>query len=77
MTHIGTSNGLDLILEAEGDTPTRYRLSEQADVLMLIYLLGPPELIHVLSRLGYAVTLEDLATTVDTAAPGPAGPIPG
>jgi beta-phosphoglucomutase family hydrolase len=61
----GNIERLDLILEAEGDTPTRYRLSKQADVLMLIYLLGPPELIHVLSRLGYAVTLEELARAVD------------
>lgn len=61
----GNIERLDLILEAEGDTPTRYRLSKQADVLMLIYLLGPPELIHVLARLGYSVTLENLATAVD------------
>lgn len=61
----GNIERLDLILEAEGDTPNRYRLSKQADVLMLIYLLGPAELIQVLSRLGYAVTLEDLARAVD------------
>jgi trehalose/maltose hydrolase-like predicted phosphorylase len=35
---------LDLILEAEGDTPNRYKLSKQADTLMLFYLLSAEEL---------------------------------
>jgi trehalose/maltose hydrolase-like predicted phosphorylase len=56
---------LDLILEAEGDTPNRYRLSKQADVLMLLYLLGPTELVDTLARLSYSVTAEDLARTAD------------
>ena len=30
---------LDRILEAEYDTPNRYQVSKQADVLMLFYLL--------------------------------------
>ncbi|MGZ4586627.1 MAG: HAD-IA family hydrolase [Mycobacteriaceae bacterium] len=34
----GNTERLDLILEAEGDSPNRYRLSKQADVLMLVYL---------------------------------------
>ena len=61
----GNIERLDLILESEGDSTNRYRLSKQADVLMLIYLLGPIELVHVLSRLGYPVTTEDLAHTID------------
>ena len=40
----GDIGRLDRILEAEGDTPNRYRLSKQADVLMLFYLLSPGEL---------------------------------
>ena len=44
---------LDRILEAEGDTPNRYRLSKQADVLMLFYLLSAEELGQIISRLGY------------------------
>lgn len=36
---------LDRILEAEGDTPNRYKASEQADALMLFYLLSPEELL--------------------------------
>jgi trehalose/maltose hydrolase-like predicted phosphorylase len=31
---------LDLILEAEGESPNRYKLSKQADVLMLFYLFS-------------------------------------
>ncbi|MCO6439917.1 MAG: beta-phosphoglucomutase family hydrolase [Nitrococcus mobilis] len=45
---------LDLILEAEGDTPNRYKLSKQADVLMLFYLFSAEALIEQLNRLGYA-----------------------
>lgn len=61
----GNIGRLDLILEAEGDSTNRYRLSKQADVLMLIYLLGLDGLIDMLGGLGYDVTPEDLAQTVD------------
>ena len=61
----GNIGRLDLILEAEGDTTLRYRLSKQADVLMLLYLLGPEGLISQLDRLGYPATVETLARTVD------------
>ena len=44
---------LDRILEVEGDTTNRYRLSKQADVLMLFYLLSADELYELLDRLGY------------------------
>jgi trehalose/maltose hydrolase-like predicted phosphorylase len=49
----GNVGRLDLILEAEGDTTNRYKLAKQADVLMLIYLLGPDGLAEMLRRLGY------------------------
>jgi len=61
----GNIGRLDLILEAEGDTTNRYKLAKQADVLMLLYLLGPDQLLVRLARLGYAVTHADLARTVD------------
>ena len=35
-----TSSRLDRILEAEGDSANRYKVSKQADVLMLFYLLS-------------------------------------
>jgi alpha,alpha-trehalase len=44
---------LDRILEAEGDSPNRYQLTKQADVLMLFYLLSADELEELLSRLAY------------------------
>jgi HAD superfamily hydrolase (TIGR01509 family) len=56
---------LDLILEAEGDSTNHYRLAKQADTLMLLYLLGEEELVAFLGRLGYDVTSEELARTVD------------
>jgi trehalose/maltose hydrolase-like predicted phosphorylase len=45
---------LDRILEAEADSTNRYRLSKQADVLMLFYLLSADELRGLLDRLGYS-----------------------
>jgi trehalose/maltose hydrolase-like predicted phosphorylase len=45
---------LDRILEAEGDSTNRYKVSKQADVLMLFYLLSADELNGLLERLGYA-----------------------
>jgi alpha,alpha-trehalase len=57
---------LDRILEAEGDTPNRYKLSKQADVLMLFYLLSSQELSAVFERLGYAFDpQEDVRRNVD------------
>ncbi|MAM53425.1 beta-phosphoglucomutase family hydrolase [Leucobacter sp. wl10] len=61
----GNIGRLDLILEAEGDTTNRYRLAKQADVIMLLYLLGPSELMATLGRLGYPADQNLLARTVD------------
>jgi trehalose/maltose hydrolase-like predicted phosphorylase len=44
---------LELILEAEGDSANRYKLSKQADVLMLFYLFSAEELGGLFARLGY------------------------
>jgi alpha,alpha-trehalase len=44
---------LDRILEAEGDSPNRYKLSKQADVLMLFYLLSADELEELFKGLNY------------------------
>ncbi|MET4591414.1 HAD-IA family hydrolase [Arthrobacter sp. 754] len=61
----GNIERLDLILEAEGDSTNRYRLAKQADVLMLLYVLGEKELTDSLARLGYEVSAAQLAGTVD------------
>jgi trehalose/maltose hydrolase-like predicted phosphorylase len=49
----GNIRRLDRILEADGDSPNRYKASKQADVLMLFYLLSADELRGLLDRLGY------------------------
>jgi alpha,alpha-trehalase len=48
----GDIQRLDRILEAEDDTPNRYKASKQADVLMLLYLLSFEALQEVFGRLG-------------------------
>jgi alpha,alpha-trehalase len=49
----GDIQRLDRILEAEDDTPNRYKVSKQADVLMLFYLFSAEELERLFDRLGY------------------------
>jgi len=48
----GDIQRLDRILEAEGDTPNRYKASKQADVLMLFYLFSAEELEALFEQLG-------------------------
>ncbi|MDZ7749229.1 MAG: glycosyl hydrolase family 65 protein [Halofilum sp. (in: g-proteobacteria)] len=50
----GDIHRLDRILEAEGDSPNRYKASKQADVLMLFYLFSAEELRMLFEHLGYA-----------------------
>jgi alpha,alpha-trehalase len=61
----GDIHRLDRILEAEGDTPNRYKVSKQADVLMLFYLFSADELRELFERLGYELTPETKARTVE------------
>jgi alpha,alpha-trehalase len=56
---------LDRLLEAEGNSPNRYKLAKQADVLMLLFLLSRTELRELLAGLGYQVSDEQLERTVD------------
>jgi alpha,alpha-trehalase len=49
----GNIQRLDLILEAEGNDPNRYKLSKQPDVLMLFFLFSAEELHVLFERLGY------------------------
>lgn len=49
----GDIQRLDRILEAEGKSPNDYKLSKQADVLMLFYLLSTEELQLLFEQLGY------------------------
>lgn len=56
---------LDRILEAEGDSPNRYKLSKQADVLMLFYLFSSEELRELFEHLGYAFDPDMIPRTVE------------
>jgi trehalose/maltose hydrolase-like predicted phosphorylase len=49
----GKIQRLDRILRAEDDDPGRYKLSKQADVVMLFYLFSDDELSRLFERLGY------------------------
>jgi alpha,alpha-trehalase len=61
----GDIHRLDRILEAEGDSTNRYKLSKQADVLMLFFLLSPTELHDIFEQLGYPLDEERLARNID------------
>ncbi|NBC94978.1 MAG: glycoside hydrolase family 65 protein [Deinococcus-Thermus bacterium] len=56
---------LDRILEAENDTPNRYKVSKQADVLMLFYLLTADELREIFDRLGYPFEHATIPNNID------------
>ena len=56
---------LDRILEAEGDTPNRYKASKQADVLMLFYLFSSEELSGLFQQLGYPFEYETIPGDID------------
>lgn len=49
----GDIHRLDRILNAEGDSTNRYKVSKQADVLMLFYLLSEERLAGIFEHLGY------------------------
>jgi trehalose/maltose hydrolase-like predicted phosphorylase len=60
----GNIQRLDLILEAENDSANRYKLSKQADVLMLFYLFSSEELRELFARLGYPFEYETIPKNV-------------
>ncbi len=55
---------LDLILEAENDSANSYKLSKQADVLMLFYLFSSEELEELLTRLDYPINADTIPKSV-------------
>jgi trehalose/maltose hydrolase-like predicted phosphorylase len=61
----GNLGRLDLILNAEGGSTNNYRLSKQADVLMLLYLFSAEELRGILADLGYPLPPQAVVRTVD------------
>ena len=61
----GSIQRLDRILRAEGDTPDRYRVSKQADALMLFFLFSEDELREIFARLGYPYPDDTLRRNLD------------
>ena len=61
----GDIQRLDRILEAEGDSPNRYKLSKQADVVMLFYLFSTEELRALFEHMGHALDDEALKRNVE------------
>ncbi len=60
----GDIHRLDRILESEGDTPNRYKVSKQADVLMLFYLFSADELRVLFERMGYRLEPDTIPKNV-------------
>jgi alpha,alpha-trehalase len=61
----GDIQRLDRVLEAEGDTPNRYKVSKQADVLMLFYLFSSEELSALFERLGYPFDADTIPKNIE------------
>lgn len=61
----GYTMRLDRILEAENDSPNRYKCSKQADVLMLFYLFSAEELSEIFQRLNYSFDYETIPKNID------------
>ncbi|MDZ7721316.1 MAG: trehalose-phosphatase [candidate division KSB1 bacterium] len=61
----GNIHRLDRILEAEDDSPDRYKVSKQADVLMLFYLLSADELRHLFDRLDLPFSYETIPNNIE------------
>ena len=63
-TRYGNIQRLDLILEGEDDSANRYKLSKQADVLMLFYLFSAEEIAGLFDRLGYPFEYETIPRNI-------------
>ena len=60
----GDIHRLDRILEAEGEDPNAYKVSKQADVLMLPFLFSAEVLQQTFEQLGYAFNRADIPRLV-------------
>jgi trehalose/maltose hydrolase-like predicted phosphorylase len=61
----GDIHRLDRILESEGDTANRYKVSKQADVLMLFYLFSAERLAELFEYMGYEFRPEWIPRNID------------
>jgi alpha,alpha-trehalase len=60
-----TIHRLDRILEAEGDTPNKYKVSKQADVLMLFYLFSAEDIQELFTLMGYDFAPEAIPRNIE------------
>jgi len=60
----GNIQRLDRILRAEGKDPNRYKVTKQADTVMLFFLFRQEELREILGRLGYDYRADTLTRNV-------------
>ena len=61
----GNIQRLDRILKAEGEKPDEYKLSKQADAVMLFFLFAHDELADIFDRLGYDHSPELARKTIE------------
>jgi beta-phosphoglucomutase family hydrolase len=61
----GDIHRLDRILKAEGKSPDAYKLSKQADLLMVFYNLGNEEVTRMLETMGYEVPADYIQKNFD------------
>jgi trehalose/maltose hydrolase-like predicted phosphorylase len=61
----GNIQRLDRILRAEGNDPDRYKLTKQADSVLLFFLFAERELKEIFDRLGYPFTAETVHKNVE------------
>ncbi|GAA0922442.1 hypothetical protein GCM10009559_05990 [Pseudonocardia zijingensis] len=56
---------MDRILKAEGEDPNRFKVSKQADTVMLFFLFDEEELQQLFDRLGYPYDRDLVRRTID------------
>ncbi len=61
----GNIQRLDRILKAEGKSPNEYKVSKQADVLMLFYLFSVSQVKEIFNKLGYNFSMAMLKKNYD------------
>jgi trehalose/maltose hydrolase-like predicted phosphorylase len=61
----GNIQRLDRILRAEGDDPDKYKLTKQADTVLLFFLFPEEELKRIFERLGYDYAPEMVRKNID------------
>ena len=61
----GNIQRLDRILRAEGKDPNRYKVTKQADTVMLFFLFRQDELREIFGRLGYDYRADTLTRNVE------------